>query len=149
MLRAARLEQRLGFRIEERTEELIRNALDLLSRTTGERIRHELYLILEEEMPESALCRLDELGVLAQIHPGLKCDDWLRQRFQRLRESLKTGRWELAAGPRRVETSILYLALLTYRLSTLDLERFIERLKLSSGDATLLRQVNKLQAFAG
>ncbi|MBC7223147.1 MAG: CBS domain-containing protein, partial [Anaerolineae bacterium] len=42
MLRAVRLEQRLGFRIEERTAELIENARDLLRRTTGERIRHEL-----------------------------------------------------------------------------------------------------------
>lgn len=144
MLRAARLEQRLGFRIEERTEELIGNALDLLDRTTGERIRHELYLILEEERPEGALCRLDELGVLAQIYPGLKCDDWLRERFRKLRESLEAGSWELAASGQQI--SILYLALLTYRLSASELEGLIERLKMASEEATLLRQVNKLRS---
>ncbi|MBL7184145.1 MAG: CBS domain-containing protein [Anaerolineae bacterium] len=144
MLRAARLEQRLGFHLEERTEELVGNALDLLDRTTGERIRHELHLILEEKMPEGALCRLDELGVLAQIHPRLRCDDWLRERFKRLRGSLEAGSWELATGDQRLETSILYLALLTYRLSAPDLQSLVKRLKIASADATLLRQVNVL-----
>ncbi|MFQ5813159.1 MAG: CBS domain-containing protein, partial [Anaerolineae bacterium] len=142
MLRAARLEQRLGFRLEERTEELIGNALDLLDRTTGERIRHELHLILEEQMPEGALCRLDELGVLTQIHPTLKCDDWLRERFGRLRESLEAGSWKPAASDQQI--SILYLALMTYRLSAPDLESLVKRLKISSEDATLSRQVNRL-----
>jgi tRNA nucleotidyltransferase (CCA-adding enzyme) len=144
MLRAARLEQRLGFRIEARTEELIGNALDLLDRTTGDRIRHELYLILEEEAPEAALCRLDELGVLAQVHPGLKCDDWLKERFRRLRESLEAGSWEPATTTQQPQTSILYLALMTYRFSTQDLEGLVQRLKISSEDATLSRQVNRL-----
>jgi len=144
MLRAARLEQRLGFRIEPRTEELIGNALDLLDRITGERIRHELYLILEEAMPEAALCRLDELGVLAQIHPDLKCDDWLKERFRRLRESLEAGSWELATTAQQEQLSILYLALMTYRFSSQDLENLVERLKISSEDAALSRQVNRL-----
>ncbi len=142
MLRAARLEQRLGFRLEERTEERIRSALDLLDRTTGERIRHELYLILEEEAPEEALCRLDELGVLAQIHPHLKCDDWLRERFVRLRESIEDENWKPAISGQPIR--ILYFALLTYRLSASDLESLVERLKICSEEAALLRQVNKL-----
>jgi tRNA nucleotidyltransferase (CCA-adding enzyme) len=164
MLRAARLEQRLGFRLEERTEELIGNALDLLDRTTGERIRHELYLILEEEVPEGALRRLDELGVLGQIHPGLRCDDWLRERFRRLRESPIWSGGQVVLGQVAPPTlkpsdhltirpsdqiSILYLALLTYRLSASDLASLIERLKIASEDAALLRQVNELRSSIG
>jgi tRNA nucleotidyltransferase (CCA-adding enzyme) len=149
MLRAARLEQRLGFRLEERTAELIGNALDLLGRTTGERIRHELYLILEEEMPEGALCRLDELGVLTQMHPGLKCDDWLKERFRKLRQSLEAGSWELTTSDQQLETSNLYLALLTYRLSAPDLASLVKRLKIASEEATLLRQVNVLRSLIG
>ena len=141
MLRAARLEQRLGFRLEERTEELIGNALDLLDRTTGERIRHELYLILEEATPEEALCRLDELGVLAQIHPRLKCDDWLKERFRRLRESPISN---FQPPTSNFQISILYLALLTYRLSAPDLESLVKRLKIAGEEAALLRQVNRL-----
>jgi tRNA nucleotidyltransferase (CCA-adding enzyme) len=159
MLRAARLEQRLGFRIEERTEELIGNALDLLNRTTGERIRHELYLILEEEKPEEALCRLDELGVLAQIHPGLRCDAWLKERFRRLRESPIWSGGQVAPSTFKPsdhltirpsdQISILYLALLTYRLNASDLASLINRLQIASEAATLLRQVNELQSSAG
>ena len=143
MLRAARLEQRLGFRLEERTEELIGNALDLLDRTTGERIRHELCLILEEATPEEALCRLDELGVLAQIHPRLRCNGWLTEKYPLLRQALKTKSWKLEDGERLV-VEILYLALLTYRLSAPDLESLVKRLKIASEDAALLRQVNRL-----
>jgi tRNA nucleotidyltransferase (CCA-adding enzyme) len=143
MLRAARLEQRLGFRLEERTEELIGNALDLLDRTTGERIRHELYLILEEATPEEALCRLDELGVLAQIHPRLRCNGWLTEKYRLLRQALKTKSWKLEDGERLV-VEILYLALLTYRLSAPDLESLVKRLKIASEEAALLRQVNRL-----
>ncbi len=143
MLRAARLEQRLGFRLEERTEELIGNALDLLDRTTGERIRHELHLILEEAAPEEALCRLDELGVLAQIHPRLRCDEWLMEKYRLLRQTLKTKSWKLEDGERLV-VETLYLALLTYRLSAPDLESLVKRLKIAGEDVALLRQVNRL-----
>lgn len=149
MLRAARLEQRLGFRIEERTEELIGNALDLLDRTTGERIRHELYLILEEEKPERALCRLDELGVLAQIHPGLRCDDWLKERFRRLRDYLTIRPSDHLTIRPSDQISILYLALLTYRLNASDLASLINRLQIASEAATLLRQVNELRSSTG
>lgn len=147
MLRAARLEQRLGFHLEERTEELIGNALDLLDRTTGERIRHELHLILEEAAPEEALCRLDELGVLAQIHPGLKCNGWLTEKCRLLRQVLETKNWKLEAGERLV-VEILYLALLTYRLSAPELESLVGRLKIAGEDAALLRQVNMLRSLA-
>src|SRR5690606_37682656 len=41
ILRAVRLEQRLGFQIEPRTRELIADALPMLDRVTGDRIRHE------------------------------------------------------------------------------------------------------------
>ncbi len=143
MLRAVRLEQRLGFAIEKRTEELLRGALELLHRVSGERIRHELYLILQEDEPERALARLHELGVLAQINPGLKCDDWLGERFKCLREALATKGWELKAKSWK-----LYLALLAFRMSTEELEGLIARLKLSRDDAAPLRQVHRLRALS-
>ena len=135
MLRAVRLEQRLGFRIEERTEELLRNALDLLDRVSGDRIRNELYLILREEEPEKALRRLEELGVLTQIHPSLRCDDWVVERFRRLRKSLGAGDWRL------------YLALLTLRLTREELEELIARLNLARDEAKVLYQVNELRSL--
>jgi tRNA nucleotidyltransferase (CCA-adding enzyme) len=71
ILRAVRLEQRLGFRIEENTAELIAAALPLLDRVSGERIRNEIELALNEANPIQVMRRLDELGVMAQLHPNL------------------------------------------------------------------------------
>jgi tRNA nucleotidyltransferase (CCA-adding enzyme) len=142
MLRAARLEQRLGFKIEERTEELIGNALGLLDRVSGERIRHELHLIFQEVEPEKGLRRLEELGVLAQIHPALRCNDWLSRKYRHLREVLVAGDWEPDGDERAVP--IHYLALLTYRLIPEELETLIGRLKITRDDAAHLREVGEL-----
>lgn len=71
ILRAVRLEQRLGFTIEENTAELIDAALPLLDRVSGERIRNEIELSLNEANPIEVMERLDELGVLRHLHPEL------------------------------------------------------------------------------
>jgi tRNA nucleotidyltransferase (CCA-adding enzyme) len=71
ILRAVRLEQRLGFIIEENTAELIAAALPLLDRVSGERIRNEIELSLNEANPVRVMERLDAIGVLAQFHPDL------------------------------------------------------------------------------
>lgn len=71
MLRAVRLEQRLHFTIESRTAELLLDALPMLDRVTGDRIRHEIELALRESNPAQILARLHNLNILAQIHPQL------------------------------------------------------------------------------
>lgn len=71
ILRAIRLEQRLGFNIEANTVELIDAALPLLDRVSGERIRNEIELSLNEANPIRVMQRLDELGVMARLHPRL------------------------------------------------------------------------------
>ncbi|MCD4687615.1 MAG: CBS domain-containing protein [Anaerolineae bacterium] len=93
MLRAVRLEQRLGFTIEPRSEELIRNALWLLERVSGDRLRHELASILSEPHPLRALARLERLGVLAALHPGLRVDDWVRGAFYSLSHARQQHPW--------------------------------------------------------
>ena len=72
ILRAIRLEQRLGFTIEENTAELIEAALPFIDRVSGERIRSELELSLNEANPVLVMERLDELGVLTRLHPDLR-----------------------------------------------------------------------------
>jgi len=150
MLRAARLEQRLGFQIEERTAELIENALDLLKRITGERIRHELYLILEEAEPEKALGRLDELGILQALSPGLRGDPWLREHCLARRRSVEEGVWgDLArqeGQPSVCGESLApcYLALLTCRLKPAEVEYFVRRLRIGRDDTRLLRELTEL-----
>jgi tRNA nucleotidyltransferase (CCA-adding enzyme) len=85
ILRAVRFEQRLGFRIEHRTAELIRTSLPMLRRITGERLRNELTLLLREPEPERALLILQERGILAAIHPALSFDVSLAAAFQAAR----------------------------------------------------------------
>jgi len=139
ILRAARFEQRLGFTIETRTAELIDNALPMLSRVSGERIRHELYLILREQEPERALYRLDRLDVLAHIQPHLGCDEQVQALFARLRQTMADGLWEVPSESGRPAPG-LYLALLTAHLQRRDLLALIDRLRIFHQDLKLLRQ---------
>jgi tRNA nucleotidyltransferase (CCA-adding enzyme) len=76
ILRAARFEVRFGFRLSRHAEQLIGNAVEmgLLTRLSGPRLTAELRLILQEPRPLPILTRLQELGVLAAIHPGLSVE---------------------------------------------------------------------------
>jgi tRNA nucleotidyltransferase (CCA-adding enzyme) len=69
MLRAIRFEQRFGFQIEDRTLQLMLDARELLGNISGDRIRHEINLILDEEYCVQILSRLADLGLLTAIHP--------------------------------------------------------------------------------
>ncbi len=127
--RAIRYEQRLDFEIEPSTFALLKRDIDMLSTISGDRIRHELELVLAEEMPEKALRRADALGVLKLIHPSLKADDWLDETFTRAREQCPTDK----VHPH------FYLALLTYRLNSPETEEFISFLHLPKEPAGVLR----------
>lgn len=95
ILRAVRFEQRFGYQIEDRTLELLENALGLLDRVSGDRIRHELNIMLEEPAWEAMFDRLDDLGVLASIHPGLIWDQQAKERIRHVREEPVPSNWSL------------------------------------------------------
>ncbi len=61
-------------------------ALPTLPRVSGDRIRHELEAVLKESEPEKILQQLDELGILAAIHPALDADPALAKRLAAARE---------------------------------------------------------------
>lgn len=145
MLRAARLEQRLGFRIEPRTEELIRSALSLLDRVSGDRIRHELRLILSEERPLRALSRLEQLGVLAALHPDLRIDDWVRSAFYAVQSARDHHPWPSLAG--FDNWMLTTFALLTSRLPEADLERLGRRLQFSRPNLNHLHDARTAISF--
>ena len=114
ILRAVRYEQRFDFRIEERTLQLLNDALPLVNRVTATRIRHELDRIFQEQTPEKALYRLDELGVLAAIHPQLATTANLAGECAALRSRLAAGDPSLAEAGEEIER--LYWGLLVYPL---------------------------------
>lgn len=129
MLRAVRLEQRLGFQIEPRTEELIASALGMLDRVSGDRIRHEFAAILAESEPLRALSRLERLGILSQIHPELHVDEWVRGAFYALRYARENNPWPSLAEFDNWTLSTF--ALLTSRLPADELEALGRRLQFS------------------
>lgn len=160
ILRAVRLEQRLGFTIEERTAELIDDAIELLGNVSGERVRNELYALLREDEPEHGLERLAQMGVLARLHPDLRFNGEMAQLFVRLRRRFEEmgavtepapGQprgWpsEEADGAGDVPTlSMCYLALLSSPLSREALNAFVDRLRIPQHDAQLLHEVVRLR----
>jgi tRNA nucleotidyltransferase (CCA-adding enzyme) len=74
IMRAVRYEKRYGFQLDERTEELLLEAKELLKRVSGDRIRHELDRIFAEENAAQMMNRLHELTILQAIHPEIKWD---------------------------------------------------------------------------
>lgn len=156
MLRAVRFEQRLGFEIEERTEELLRSALDLLDRVSGDRLRHELLQILREPAPERAWARLHELGILRELSPALTAEEWTTRKLQELRrccngwgrkreagEPVSESVWPSVAEG-HVPCELLALAILTMRLNWLSLERLAQRLSVPRNQAALLVDSQRL-----
>ncbi len=143
ILRAVRYEQRFDFEIDSRTLELLDDALDLLEKVTPARVRHELERILEEEIPEKALVRLDELGVLGRLQETLTADDWLALQFQRLRDELAAQQ----PDPNLLVESIqrLYFGLLTYRMSEAADAELIERLGLRGETQRLVEGLEALR----
>ena len=134
----------------------------MIARVSGERIRHELFLLFQEPKPEDGLARLEQLQVLRQIHPGLRCDGWLQAKFRTLREVL--GEWydqswlpdvdeedhdALHGMPALANNAHqLYLALLCFRLLLPEVDTLATRLKLVRQDVELLHKVAELQREA-
>ncbi len=87
ILRAVRYEQRYAFRIAAPDLRHIALAKTGLRALSGERLRHELDLILEEEHAPDMLARLEALGILTEIHHALLWDKALRPAFVCLQEN--------------------------------------------------------------
>jgi tRNA nucleotidyltransferase (CCA-adding enzyme) len=96
-IRAVRFEGRFGFKIEERTLQLMQEAETQLRTITGERIRHELDLVMNEDHASAMLQRLSGLGVLASIHPSLTWQADRADTFDSLLAEPSPPGWQLPA----------------------------------------------------
>jgi poly(A) polymerase/tRNA nucleotidyltransferase (CCA-adding enzyme) len=72
MLRAVRFATRLGFVIDPRTADAIRECASLATSLSGERIQQEITKMLDAEKPSVAFRMLSDLGLLAVICPELE-----------------------------------------------------------------------------
>ena len=114
ILRALRYELRLGFQMEEETQSLLKTSLKYLNAIGGDRIRHELEHIFQEDRASEVLARAQELGVLSAIHPTLG----------------KVSCLSLHGIEGQEKDDLLYLALLAYPLSVEELPTFAARLNM-------------------
>ncbi len=140
LLRAVRLEQRLSFQIEERTLHLVRQAVSLFGRVSGERIRHELEAMIEEGKPQAMLARLHDLGALESIHPALHWDERVERMVQRAAGFSPDPDWKVAP----ISRNALFFGAWWSTLETGLLEGVLERLKFKGSEGELIRAVNRL-----
>jgi tRNA nucleotidyltransferase (CCA-adding enzyme) len=134
ILRAVRYEQRLGFGLEPQTAELLKRDIPMLDTISGDRIRHELELILREARPELVIRRLAELGVLLRISPFLKGDGWIAEKFDRARRLKKHN-----------QLSSLYFCLLAYSLGEEEIEHLLARLNAPAKLCRAMRDTLRLK----
>ncbi|MGD8552908.1 MAG: CBS domain-containing protein [Anaerolineales bacterium] len=152
MLRAVRLEQRLGFDIEQRTRELLEDALPLLDRVSGDRIRSEIDLIFKEQHVLATMDRLDDLGLFVAIHPDLPWNEEIKNRFERVLGFEPQPQWNLSDLPDR---AYLFYAVWLVSLVIERTEHVAERLSFPGSlrkdviaVSQLMHSINELGAGA-
>ena len=134
ILRGVRYEQRFGFEFEAQTADLLERDIPMLDTISGDRIRHELELILKEQRPERAIERLGELGVLARINSSLKGDGWIADKFDRARRLKKPA-----------QLPSLFFCLLVYSLNETDIEQLLVRLNIPAKLSRAMRDTVRLK----
>ncbi len=135
IFRAIRYEQRLGFKIEKKTQELVLRDRDFVNTISGERIRHEIELIFSEEWPEKALHRIEELGIWKIINPELRGNDNLKAAFAALRQLDLKAPYPLP----------LLFSLFFFPLTVGTAEELIIRLNMPKAIAIALRDTMKVK----
>ena len=148
IFRAVRYEQRLGFSIEDETLAQLLGAIAQghIASLSGDRLRHELERIFQEDRPELILGRLAELGVLAAIHPSLGDE----QTAANLAAVATPGSDEdTTAGPDAGSDPTVFLAALVYSLTLDEGEAVIQRLHLPGEWAQVVRGAIRLRELEG
>jgi tRNA nucleotidyltransferase (CCA-adding enzyme) len=130
IFRAIRYEQRLNYRVDDNTlkQLLMVTSTGSLTNISGSRLRHELERMFQEERPDLALHRANDLGILTALHHSLgNLPD-----VARLFISGKVA-------------PVTYMAALTYNHSPENGELLINRLNLPRFWATVIRDTIKLR----
>ena len=134
--RAVRYEQRLDFNIEPHTRDRLKQDLAYLDTISGDRIRHELELCLEESSPDKVLLRANKLGLLSRICPSLEVAEWTARKIARARGILQPY-----SPPEEI-----YLAFLIYHLTPQELDDLIIYLKFSRQLSRILHDTLDLKS---
>jgi len=89
IIRAVRFEARLGFKMDEKTEKLLKNALTsrMLERLTPERKRYEVELAFSEKRTDLVAERMRKLGIFGHLARGLRGPD--KRQIERIQSSIE------------------------------------------------------------
>ena len=131
--RGVRFEQRLNFTLGAQTERLLRSAvaMGVVARVSGRRILNELCHILGEEQVIPALKRLDQLGLLPFISPGLTFDAEAERLF---RAAERARHWfDLLYTGESYEPCLVDLLCLFNPLPRREVRKTVVRLEMKQG----------------
>ncbi len=144
IFRAVRFEQRFGKRIEEKTRKWLLAAVkgNFIQKVSGERLRNELRLIFQEPKPENAVRRLDELGVLPRVHPGLGVSEAAKRALPHVANAIRFFRRNRM--PIDQDKMVWFQALLKTR-GNKQTTSLIKRLTLSRIEQKIVSQSAKAQ----
>lgn len=144
ILRAIRFETRLGFKIEKRTFKFIGDTLktNVFDNLSGERLREELFILFGEQSPLKAVKRLNSLGVLKKINPGIIINAgsiFMLKQIDALRGMIR----EYSPN-----TPVLYLIAVLCSLKPKEAGYVAVKLKLSNEQKLVINQAKKLQQLS-
>jgi tRNA nucleotidyltransferase (CCA-adding enzyme) len=143
MLRAVRYAERYGFEIEQGTLKLVNDeARGILSQLSGERVRHELDLIFDEEHAVDVLGRLKDLDLLRFVHPALQNAD--HERLSGLVDTPPEGFGKFIVSDIFSFRQSLGWVLYLMNLSLIDLEEIEVRLTFPALLARAVREASSL-----
>ena len=134
LLRAARYAGRMGFRLDSRTEQLLKRDMVHLDDISGDRVRHELERILGEPKAPQILQAAQELGVLAAIHPALAADETVLSKTRNTPDETDS------------ERDLVLLAGLVFASTASQRAGLSERLNLAGRWARVVEDVGKVKA---
>ena len=144
ILRAVRYEQRYGFQLDQRTQDLLLEAKGLLKRVSGDRIRHELDRIFDEKNAAKMMDRLHQLTILNAIHPDLDWDKSLLKLVKSLPEKEHPGEWKIEqeGSWMPINRAILYTIWLMRSPLNTGIKK---RLKLVSAISEVIQEASNLR----
>lgn len=139
VFRAIRFAVRFDFVLSRETRALIQGVvkMDLLRRLSKHRLTDELRLVLSEREPGKAIALMDELEVLACLHPDLELTPRLRTLLKATEEALDWYR--LLFLDRPMESWLVYLMAMLQVLPDQAVGEVLKRIELSARQEAAVR----------
>lgn len=141
MYRAVRYEQRFAFTIADETLRLMPGAMGYVERLSGQRIRHELDLILDEPEASTMLSRMARLNLLQPIHPSLPHSRGAIDR-------VKKGAVDAPVGPFHCSRRDLSWMLWLLDLPQVEAASIVQRLRMTKAEALEITAAGELYRAA-